>query len=385
MKSFIWNSNFETGVAVIDEQHQELVKIINTYSHLLANNSATIENIDQTLEELITYTKFHFCEEEALMSKIGLDPRHIKLHKDLHNGLVEEINAMIPKNYSDKFLARTHILDLIIHWLAYHILGTDMNMAKQMAAIESGISAETAFELEEKNKDKSTEPLLEALNGLFAQVSVRNKELQAFNLSLEEKVVQRTEELNKLNKELESLSLTDSLTEMPNRRYAIQQLALLWKESNVNLKPIVCLMIDADYFKSINDTYGHDVGDLFLIKLGLTLKHSIRNDDLACRLGGDEFLVLCPKTDLRGGLYLADIIAKKFSLLNIEVDGKNIDIKLSLSIGVAEKTSRMLDYEELLKVADEGTYKAKADGRNCIKTVQLSGNDTALGQCSGNA
>ncbi|MFT6249999.1 MAG: hemerythrin [Cognaticolwellia sp.] len=81
MKSFIWNSNFETGVVEIDDQHQELVKIINTYSHLLVNNSARIKTIDQTLEELITYTKFHFCEEEALMSKIGLYPRHIKRHK----------------------------------------------------------------------------------------------------------------------------------------------------------------------------------------------------------------------------------------------------------------------------------------------------------------
>jgi hemerythrin len=287
---------------------------------------------------------------------------------------------MIPKNYSDKFLARTHILDLIIHWLAYHILGTDMNMTKQMAAIKSGVSAEAAFELEEKNKDKSTKPLLEALNGLFAQVSVRNKELQALNLSLEEKVVQRTQELNKLNKELESLSLTDSLTEMPNRRYAIQQLSLLWEESNVNLKPITCLMIDADYFKSINDTYGHDVGDLVLIKLGLTLRHSIRNDDLACRLGGDEFLVLCPGTDLQGGFYLADVIAKKFSQLNIEANGKPIDISLSLSIGVAEKTSEMLDYEALLKIADDGTYQAKADGRNCIKTVQPLSNQRTIEQ-----
>ena len=193
MKSFIWNSNFETGIAEIDEQHQELVKIINDYSHLLANNSATIENIDQTLKTLVSYTEYHFCEEEMLMHKIGLDPRHIKLHKGLHHGLVEEIKSMIPQNHSDNLFAKTYILDLIIHWLAYHILGTDMNMARQMAAIQSGLSAEAAFELEERAKDKSTEPLLEALNGLFSQVSSRNKELQTLNNSLEEKVIRRTE------------------------------------------------------------------------------------------------------------------------------------------------------------------------------------------------
>jgi hemerythrin len=378
MKSFIWNSNFETGIAEIDEQHQELVKIINDYSHLLANNSATIENIDQTLKTLVSYTEYHFCEEEMLMHKIGLDPRHIKLHKGLHHGLVEEIKSMIPQNHSDNLFAKTYILDLIIHWLAYHILGTDMNMARQMAAIQSGLSAEAAFELEERAKDKSTEPLLEALNGLFSQVSSRNKELQTLNNSLEEKVMRRTEELIELNKELESLSLTDSLTEMPNRRHATQQLSLLWKESEATLKPIACLMIDIDFFKQINDTYGHDVGDIVLIELALTLKHSIRNDDLACRLGGDEFIVLCPETDLQGALYLADIIAKRFSQLNIEANGNPIDIEPSLSVGVAVKTSEMLNNEALLKVADEGTYKAKANGRNCIKTVQDYSNDTVI-------
>lgn len=129
-------------------------------------------------------------------------------------------------------------------------------------------------------------------------------------------------------------------------------------------------MIDADYFKSINDTYGHDVGDLFLIKLGVTLKDAIRNDDLACLLGGDEFLVLCPNTDLQGGLYLADIIAKQFSQLNLEHNSKPININLSLSIGVAIKTPHMLDYEALIKAANEGTYQAKSNGRNCIKTAQ---------------
>lgn len=371
MKSFNWNDNFETGIVEVDEQHKELVNIINNYSYLLANNSTTIEDIDGTLDKLIAYTKFHFSEEEALMCASGLDPRHIKLHRNLHHGLVEEINAMVPKVATDKLSGRTHILDLIIHWLAYHILGTDMNMARQVAAIQSGITAEEAFEREEKNKDKSTEPLLAALNGLFSQVSVRNKELQALNNSLEERVAQRTAELNKLNKELESLSLTDSLTEMPNRRHAMQQLSLLWEESNVKNKPITCLMIDADHFKHINDTYGHNVGDLFLIKLGTTLKHTIRNDDLACRLGGDEFIILCPNTDLKGGMYLAELITSKFKSLSLEANDSPIDVKLSLSIGVAEKTANMLNYEALIKAADEGTYKAKEQGRNCIQTVQV--------------
>jgi len=368
VKSFNWNSNFETGIQKVDEQHKTLVDIINEYSSLLANNATTSNDIEATLEKLLTYTKFHFEDEELLMDNIQLDSRHVQPHKKLHNDLVDEITSMVLDESSDKFSVRTHILDLVIYWLAYHILGTDMNMARQMSAIQSGLSPDAAYEQEEKEKDKSTEPLLDALNGLFSQVSARNKELQELNSSLEEKVELRTLQLMEANKHLEKLSLTDPLTNIPNRRYAMQQLTLLWDESEQTSKPIVCLMIDVDYFKSINDTYGHDIGDLFLIKFSETLKYSIRNDDIVCRLGGDEFFIICPDTDLKGGLHLAGMIKEKVSLLKIETKEK--PIYGSISVGVAVKTKTMSNFEELIKIADKGVYLAKSSGRGCVRTIQ---------------
>ena len=138
------------------------------------------------------------------------------------------------------------------------------------------------------------------------------------------------------------------------------------KESSA--KPIVCLMIDVDSFKSINDTYGHDMGDLFLIKLSERIMHSIRNDDIACRLGGDEFFIICPNTDLKGGFHLAEIINNEVSSLIVETKGKAI--LGSVSIGVAVKKVNIPNFEALIKIADESVYLAKASGRGCVKTVQ---------------
>ncbi|AAZ26974.1 GGDEF domain-containing protein [Colwellia psychrerythraea] len=368
MKTFIWNSNYETGVAKVDDQHQCLVEIINEYSHLLANNTTTETDIELTLNKLIDYTKFHFKDEEQLMYSVGLDTRHITHHEKLHRDILDEISTLLSDQVTDKLSIARYILDLIIHWLVYHILGTDMNMAKQMKAIQGGLSARDAYDFEEKIKDKSTEPLLEALNALFIQISERNKDLMELNKTLEAKVISRTQQLSERNKELAILSLTDPLTNMANRRHAMQQLTLLWEESVNNNLPLSCLMIDVDYFKQINDTHGHDIGDVVLIELARVFQHAIRTDDIACRLGGDEFFIICPATELEGGLLIAELINEQVESLSIDISDSQLS--LSTSIGVATKTAQMTSIEDLMKAADDGVYSAKSNGRGCTKSIQ---------------
>lgn len=368
MKTFEWNSNYETGVTTVDDQHKCLVEIINEYSGLLANNTTTVTDIELTLNKLIDYTKFHFNDEEQLMCNVGLDARHITHHEQLHRDILDEISTLLSDKVTDKLSIAHYILDLIIHWLVYHILGTDMNMAKQMKRIQEGLSSRDAYDLEEKIKDQSKEPLLEALNALFIQISERNKDLIELNKTLEEKVTSRTQQLSERNKELAILSLTDPLTHMANRRHAMQQLSLLWAESTKQNLPLSCLMIDIDYFKQINDTHGHNMGDVALIELAKIFQHAIRTDDIACRLGGDEFLIICPATELKGGLHLAEIIIKQVASLIIGIPDGNLP--LSTSIGVATKTAEMTSIDDLIKAADDGVYSAKSNGRGCAKSIQ---------------
>ncbi|MCU7940281.1 MAG: bacteriohemerythrin, partial [gamma proteobacterium symbiont of Bathyaustriella thionipta] len=317
MKSFQWDKHFITGLSEVDQQHKQLVDIINKFSDHLSKNELVYDDIESIFAELADYTQYHFDEEEEMMSSMGIDQRHLGNHIEGHQNFLQEVkslhNHMSPENAD----SAKYLLEFLIHWLAYHILGTDQNMARQVEAIQTGVSPQAAYDEQERSRDSSTAPLLAALKGLFNQVSSRNKELLQLNESLEEKVAERTRELSEANRHFEELALTDVLTGLPNRRHAMRQLSVLWDESLVSKTPLVCMMIDADHFKEVNDTYGHDAGDEVLCELSKTLQHAVRTDDIVSRLGGDEFFIICPSTNLEGGMYLAELIRKNVSELHV--------------------------------------------------------------------
>jgi len=367
MESFHWDKHFLTGLAEVDEQHHHLVKLINQFGDLIDKNKVQSDDVETLFNALAEYARYHFQEEEALMSREAVDQRHINKHVDIHNTFVEEVITM------HSYMAAEHIgtmpadlLNFLIHWLAYHILVIDKNMAMQISAIRSGVSPADAYEEKEHESDDATKPLVNALNGLFKQLSVRNGELVKLNESLEIKVAERTKELSAANHQLEELSLTDAMTGLPNRRHAIQCLARLWQESVTTAAAIVCIMIDADHFKQVNDSYGHDAGDAVLCELSKTLQHAVRNDDIVCRLGGDEFFIICPDTDKEGGLYLAGQILKSVTALRVPTGTGSWHG--SVSIGVAARCVGMSSYEELIKLADDSVYVAKQDGKCCVRT-----------------
>ena len=177
----------------------------------------------------------------------------------------------------------------------------------------------------------------------------------------------KTLALSKANQKLGELALTDVLTGLSNRRYAMQNLKRLWGESIENNFPLACMMIDADGFKKVNDSYGHDAGDVVLCQLATELKDIVRTDDIVCRLGGDEFFIICPDTNEEGAMNIANIVHAKISLMTVKVaDGVWHG---SISIGVAVKTDSMKNLEELIKAADLGVYAAKSAGKNCVRIV----------------
>ncbi len=365
MESFQWNQNFETGIPQIDKQHRHLVDIINKLGNMILKSRPTLEDIKTIFEELIQYTQYHFRDEEDLMSSLNLDLRHTKQHKKEHSQFLMEVSLMKSGITVEDELASHTLLKFLSAWLAYHILGVDQNLAGQIKAIESGILPPTAYAEEEKKEHLATDPLLEALNLLFTQVSNRNRKLVRLNQSLEAKVTERTKELSAANIRLEELALTDPLTSLPNRRHAMGSLKQIWKESVDAGTNLSCMMIDVDGFKQVNDTHGHDVGDQVLIELSKRLKHSLRNDDIVCRLGGDEFFVICPNTPQKGALHLAELIRKEINSPSIST--RDIQWRASISIGVSTRSTKTSSMEELIKAADKKVYEAKASGKNCIK------------------
>lgn len=365
MESFHWDKHFVTGLAEVDKQHHHLVDVINRFGELLTQaEGAAFDDIEKVFGELAAYAQYHFSEEESLMDRAGIDPRHLEHHRHEHGNFLQEVTHMHASISPENIDAAKPLLKFLIYWLAYHILGSDQSMAKQIVAIQSGQTAPAAYLAEEREKEGAVEPLLHALNGLFRQVSERNRELLQLNQTLEARVAERTEELAKANRQMEAIALTDVLTGLPNRRHAMRCLGLAWEESIKESTPLACMMIDADGFKQINDNYGHDAGDEVLRQLSRSLQYSVRTDDIVCRLGGDEFLVICPRTPPDGAAQLAEKM--RLAIAALRVPAGSGEWHGSISIGVAGRKAGMGSIEELIKAADEGVYIAKKNGRNCV-------------------
>lgn len=369
MEAFQWNSNFLTGLTEVDEQHFRLVDLINRFGTLvMRQEGALLDELEQVFAELADYARYHFSEEESLMVSGHVDPRHVAQHKHAHQSFLDEVallhKGLMPGNPD----AARSLLQFLTHWLAYHILGADQFMARQMASIKSGRSSDEAYLAESPSNDAATDTLLAALNGLFHQVSERNRELVELNRTLEARVAERTQALREANQLLEDLANTDPLTRLPNRRYAMHNFAREWAASVCDGTALACMMIDADGFKQINDTHGHDAGDIVLRALAASLLHAVRTDDIVCRLGGDEFLIICPATPLAGAMRLAEAIRREVAALRVRAGGG--EWQGSISVGVATRTAVMTGVDELMKAADQGVYLAKRNGRNCVASLE---------------
>jgi two-component system cell cycle response regulator len=163
-----------------------------------------------------------------------------------------------------------------------------------------------------------------------------------------------------------ALAVTDPLTGLFNRRYMESHVGTLVDRAAARGKPLTVLILDIDYFKSINDNHGHDAGDDVLREFTERLKASIRGIDMACRYGGEEFVVVMPDTDLGVASSVAERIRRRIAGEPFPIERGNRSIAVTISIGIATRTSPGDKAAQLLKRADEALYRAKRDGRNRV-------------------
>ena len=359
---FSWNDTFLTHLDKVDAQHQTLVKLINDLGEMvLSPKEASPTELAALRDRIYSYGQRHFQDEDDLMRAERVDPRHVSHHQENHAAFVAEAQLLGTQEGLLPSEQAKALTEYLVHWLAFHILGEDQSMARQIHAIREGQSPAAAYEAEQALSQKNNEPLLNAMSGLFYVVTQRNRELRELNQLLESKVKQRTRELERANARLEELSTHDELTGLPNRRYAMLQLEQLWLEYKRYGTPVCILFIDADRFKTVNDRYGHAQGDALLRLLAKRLQQHVRASDISCRLGGDEFLVICHHCKKEGALAVAQKIRDSATLF-LNHDGA-ICWDGSVSIGIAESDDDMLSVEDLLKAADLAMYDDKLSHR----------------------
>jgi two-component system, cell cycle response regulator len=177
------------------------------------------------------------------------------------------------------------------------------------------------------------------------------------------------DQLQERNAELDRLSRTDALTGLYNRRHLDRELSRWHSDSVRHHDPLCLLMLDLDHFKQVNDTYGHPAGDLVIRAFADALRTELRAGDIGGRWGGEEFLVILPRTDLEGALAVAERIRSRTAAQPICAAGQPISVTVSggCALGPGESA------EAVVQLADTCLYQAKLSGRNQIATAIAPG------------
>jgi len=164
------------------------------------------------------------------------------------------------------------------------------------------------------------------------------------------------------------MAITDALTGLHNRRYMESHIGALIEQASARGKPLAVSLLDIDFFKSVNDTYGHDAGDDVLREFANRIRKSIRGIDLACRYGGEEFVVLMPETDLAVAAAVSERLRRRIASEPFRVQQGARQIEVTISIGIAVLGGGD-DAAMLVKRADQALFRAKRDGRNRVVPV----------------
>lgn len=256
---------------------------------------------------------------------------------------------------------------LLSLWIAKTMADGIANLSAATVQMADG-KLETRLEVETTDE---LGQLAASFNRMAEQLARRGEALRQAKEDLERQVAERTRELTEANCELQRLSLSDALTCIGNRRYLDEFLEREWRRALREQRQLSVVMLDIDYFKLFNDTYGHVAGDDCLRRVAGILTATIRRTtDFVSRYGGEEFVVVLPATSEQGALTVAEKIRRAVETLAIPHEKSPLAGVVTVSIGVAAIVPmRDSDVGLLLTAADRALYQAKTAGRNAVRSA----------------
>jgi len=212
--------------------------------------------------------------------------------------------------------------------------------------------------------------LLIVLFVVYIKLRKSNTAIKVHESQLERLVTERTEELHKTIHKLEVIASTDHLTKIANRRSLREMLRDEFNRTTRHKNPFSVIMFDIDYFKKVNDTYGHEMGDKVLVAAANAVNQTIRDIDKLGRYGGEEFLIILPETELQKALEIAERARQVIESMSVN------GVKVTASFGVTSSVGMPL-VTAMLEAADNALYTAKDAGRNNVKS-----NDAPIKDCT---
>ncbi|MBK1812778.1 diguanylate cyclase [Clostridium sp. YIM B02505] len=334
---------------VIEEKQRILLENLHDITKTITSTNDIGTMVTFLLQRICKITKFHngmivLKEDQGYVVKATLGYKA----EQLKNKILFQVEQDL---YFQKTIKENH--SIILNDVVMHAYGIDRSFK---AFIEFPITYHKKnvgiIVLYDDTIDDSNGAQYEVLYNFTGQVGIAIENARLFN-------------------QVEKLATTDGLTGAYTRTHFFNMSESIIEEHRNSNKCVSLIMLDIDYFKKINDTYGHLIGDKTLQQLVSTIKMELTEDCIIGRYGGEEFLVLLKDTNLDTAIYLAEKLREKIENMNIEIDKDNF-IKSTISIGVANTSENTFKISQLIEKADQALYLSKQNGRNKVSTVKIS-------------
>ena len=253
--------------------------------------------------------------------------------------------------------------DLIV--VSLGLRGFDgLRLCSQLRSLPEGRNVPILVLVSDGDRRKLTQALEMGVNDYLTRPVDKNELTARVRTQLRKK---RYQDRLRHNVQLSlEMAITDQLTGLHNRRYMARHLDSLISNAQRSNKALAFLIMDIDHFKSVNDTHGHDIGDEVLREFANRISAKIRGIDLACRYGGEEFVVVMPDTDVDFAYTIAERLRKSVETTPIEISRMPNALKVTISIGIAASLGGDDNADKLLHRADQALYRAKREGRNRV-------------------
>lgn len=336
----------------------DVAKLYKSSQDTLKEQKETINSLNQKIEVKNSELNFKINSIEEQKTVISNQTKNIKNYEEKLNiqaKLLEEQNKQLNEIQTSIESEKNKLSNAIL------------SVKEKEKVVESLINLQKNKQLEFEKTKKDLEILNsqieEQKNNLLIKEDIISDQKNIIFALVLLSIIIIALGLNglRLNKLLKNLSQTDALSGLYNRRFMNKKLEEEIMKYQRYETPFSVLLLDIDYFKKINDTFGHDKGDLVIKKISSLMQKHIRNTDICARWGGEEFLILASNSDLNGAIKLANNIREL-----IENSEFEINTYVTVSIGVSSM-NKHLEQESLLKLVDNALYKAKEKGRNRVE------------------
>jgi diguanylate cyclase (GGDEF)-like protein len=367
-------------VGVFTEHHLEMLTLLSSQAAISINNArlyadledttfklseshAKLEEYNLTLEQAVEFRTRQLRTQSEQVTLLNELSRQLQAAENLDE-MHRQIDLVMPKIFQHTpgsiYLLEDELLDKWEHIASWGGLYTDAH-AEPGPARNENITTAYSVSLEIQNQ---------AFGVL--RLSLDNVPKESWDEELPNTVLEHISlaMMNlHLRNQLTYMAHHDPLTGLINRRHMLNWLCDELKRCKRYQRQLCMIMFDVDHFKHFNDTYGHAAGDTVLITLGQLLPQIVREVDLTCRYGGEEFLLLLPETDLNQAMIVAENIREQVAALKIRYDGALLP-QVTCSLGISCYPDHATQEDELLRLADAALYTAKHAGRNQVMTAE---------------